>query len=95
MEGSGISRLNRISATSLLRILNAFEPYHTLLRRQGGEYYKTGTLKGVRSRVGYIPHPTGGFYRFVIVSNTPGRSIEKIRRALGTYLSQKSHPWNS
>ena len=86
VEGSGISRLNRISALSLLRVVEAFEPYRDLLRHQGDEYFKTGTLKGISSRAGYINHPAGGRYHFVIISNTPGRSAEKIKRALVSYI---------
>jgi D-alanyl-D-alanine carboxypeptidase/D-alanyl-D-alanine-endopeptidase (penicillin-binding protein 4) len=86
VEGSGISRMNRISARSLLRVVEAFEPYHDLLRRRNDEYFKTGTLKGISARAGYFNHPAGGFYRFVIISNTPGRSAEKIKQALVSYV---------
>lgn len=86
VEGSGISRLNRISAQSLLRIVEEFEPYYSLLRHRGDEYFKTGTLKGISTRVGYIQHPAGGRYRFVIMVNTPGKSAEKIKQALASYM---------
>ncbi len=86
VEGSGISRQNRISALSLMRAVEEFEPYHDLLRHQGDEYFKTGTLKGISSRAGYIRHPGGGLYRFVIITNTPGKSAEKIKRALVRYI---------
>ncbi len=92
VEGSGISRQNRFTALALLKIVAEFEPYHDLLRYRDGEYFKTGTLKGVRSRVGYIRRPAGGFYRFVIVVNTPGRSAVSINRALTGYLIQNGYP---
>lgn len=92
VEGSGISRQNRFTALALLKIVAEFEPYHDLLRYRDGEYFKTGTLKGVRSRVGYIRRPAGGLYRFVIVVNTPGRSAAGIKRALTGYLIQNGYP---
>jgi serine-type D-Ala-D-Ala carboxypeptidase/endopeptidase (penicillin-binding protein 4) len=92
VEGSGISRQNRITALALLRVVSEFEPYHALLRHEDGEYFKTGTLNGVSSRVGYIQRPNGGLYRFVIIVNTPGRSAAGIRRALRGYLLQNGYP---
>ncbi len=86
VEGSGISRLNRISGLSLLRIVEEFEPYHALLRHRGNDYYKTGTLKGISSRAGYIQHPGGGLYRYVIIANTPGKSAARIKQALVGYM---------
>jgi len=92
MEGSGISRRNRVTARALLRVLEAFERYHTLLRNQGPEYFKTGTLSGVKSRVGYLRRPAGGLYRFVIIMNSPGGSAVRIKRALGDYLKGNHYP---
>lgn len=92
VEGSGISRQNRLTARSLLQVLAEFEPYHTLLRNQGAEYFKTGTLSGVSSRVGYLQRPDGGRYRFVIVMNSPGGSAVRIKRALGDYLRENRYP---
>ncbi len=92
VEGSGISRQNRLTALALLKIVAEFEPYHDLLRHREGEYFKTGTLTGVSSRVGYIRKPGGGLYRFVIVANTPGKSSARIRRILTGYLIQNDYP---
>lgn len=92
VEGSGVSRQNRFTALALLRVVAAFEPHHHLLRHKNGEYYKTGTLKGVRARVGYLRRPAGGLYRFVIVSNTPGKSAARIKQALGDYLIRNGYP---
>lgn len=91
VEGSGISRANRISAQSLLRIVQAFEPHYMLLRRRGGEYFKTGTLQGISTRVGYLEHPVSGRYHFVIMANTPGRSAATIKRALAAYMLQNGY----
>lgn len=78
VEGSGISKENRLSAANLDRILKEFEPYHHLMRKTGREFYKTGTLSGVRTRAGYIENQKGKLYRFVILINTPGKPMEKI-----------------
>ena len=78
VEGSGISRDNRVSALQMEKILQEFLPYHYLMRRQGREYYKTGTLYGVSTRVGYIKRSDGKFYRYVIMFNTPGKSTDSL-----------------
>lgn len=78
VEGSGISRRNRISAKSLYKILKVFEPYHSLMRRSGKAFYKTGTLKGINTRAGYVENAKGGLYCFVVLLNTPGKSAKPI-----------------
>ena len=86
-EGSGISRENRISAMQLDQLLVSFYPHRQLMRRQGNELFKTGTLDGVRSRAGYIEDGNGGCFRFVVMINTPGKTAEPvmeiIRRIVG------------
>ena len=82
VEGSGISRRNRVSADQMLRVLNEFETYHRLMRRQGREFYKTGTLHGVSTRAGYIKGNNGGLYRYVVMINTPGKSTKPVMRRL-------------
>jgi D-alanyl-D-alanine carboxypeptidase/D-alanyl-D-alanine-endopeptidase (penicillin-binding protein 4) len=83
VEGSGISRKNRVSASQLLAILNRFEPYRSLMRRQGREYYKTGTLNGISTRAGFITGDNGdGQYRYVVMVNTPGKSTQPVMRKL-------------
>jgi len=71
MEGSGLSRENRLSALDMLAILKQFKPYRQLLREKNNVYYKTGSLKGIRTRVGYINDGLGEFYYFVIFFNQP------------------------
>jgi D-alanyl-D-alanine carboxypeptidase/D-alanyl-D-alanine-endopeptidase (penicillin-binding protein 4) len=82
VEASGISRQNRISARGMMTILNRFSPYHKLMRKQNRQYYKTGHLKGVRSRAGYIASQDGKLYRFVVIVNTPGKSTHRIMKVL-------------
>jgi len=81
-EGSGISRENRISAKDLMVCLEAFEPYHSLMRHQGREFFKTGSLNGVKTRAGYIDDGTGGMYRFAVMLNTPGKSTDAVMSRL-------------
>jgi D-alanyl-D-alanine carboxypeptidase/D-alanyl-D-alanine-endopeptidase (penicillin-binding protein 4) len=77
-EGSGISRDNRVSAVQMDQVLQEFLPYHYLMRREGREFYKTGTLYGVSTRAGYIKRTDGELYRYVIMLNTPGKSTDAM-----------------
>ena len=86
VEGSGISRQNRVSAEQMLRILAAFEPNFLLLRQQGRDFYKTGTLHGISTRAGYIASQNGGRYRYVVMVNTQGKSTRPIMRQLLKFL---------
>jgi D-alanyl-D-alanine carboxypeptidase/D-alanyl-D-alanine-endopeptidase (penicillin-binding protein 4) len=85
-EGSGISRSNRLSARQLVRVLEAFTPLRHLMRREGNQWYKTGTLRGVSTRAGYLADGDGGLWRFAVLINTPGkradRVVERWRNAL-------------
>lgn len=74
VEGSGLSRRNRISARAMIMLLKRFEPYYQLLRHEGREYYKTGTLSNVKSRAGYLEDAHGRRYPFVVIMNTPGKT---------------------
>ncbi len=78
VEGSGISRRNRISAKSLYKILKVFEPHHSLMRRVDKAFYKTGTLKGINTRAGYVENAKGELYCFVVLLNTPGKLTKPI-----------------
>lgn len=77
-EGSGISRLNRLSAADMLVVLKGFEPYRHLLVRKGRILYKSGTLSGVRTRAGYIEGGAGRPYYFVIFMNKSGADIDSM-----------------
>ena len=81
-EGSGIYRHNRVSARQMMRVLEAFEPNYVLLRQQGRDFYKTGTLHGINTRAGYVASQNGGRYRYVVMVNTPGKSTRPIMRQL-------------
>jgi D-alanyl-D-alanine carboxypeptidase/D-alanyl-D-alanine-endopeptidase (penicillin-binding protein 4) len=78
VEGSGISRDNRVSAVQMVQVLQEFLPYYYLMRREGREFFKTGTLYGISTRAGYIKRTNGEFYRYVIMFNTPGKSTDSL-----------------
>ena len=74
------------------RILKAFEPFHGLLSEENGIYYKTGTLHGIRTRAGYIDPGDGGLYRFVILLNTPGKSVERVLDKIRDHIGGVASP---
>ncbi len=82
VEGSGISRQNRVSALQMIGILQAFEPNFLLLRQKGRDFYKTGTLHGIHTRAGYIASKNGGRYLYVVMVNTGGKSTQPIMHQL-------------
>ncbi len=82
VEGSGISRKNKISADSMHKILKKFKPYHYLMQHTDREFYKTGSLKGIHTRAGYIRSRNGGLYPFVVMLNTPGKTTDSIMARL-------------
>jgi D-alanyl-D-alanine carboxypeptidase/D-alanyl-D-alanine-endopeptidase (penicillin-binding protein 4) len=86
VEASGISRENRITAQAMLTILQHYEPFHELMRREGRQFYKTGHLKGIRTRAGFLTSAHGGLYRFVIIINTPGKTTDGIMKAIEKHL---------
>jgi D-alanyl-D-alanine carboxypeptidase/D-alanyl-D-alanine-endopeptidase (penicillin-binding protein 4) len=85
-EGSGISRKNKVSAKDLVKVLEGFEPYRYLMRHEGRNYYKTGTLYGISTRAGYIDSADGGHYRYAVLVNTRGRSTNPVVRKLLRFL---------
>ena len=90
VEGSGISRENRISAKNMHKIIEAFKPYHHLMNESKNEFYKTGTLKNINTRAGYIKNKKGEVYRFVVLINTAGKSTTKIMPAIHKLIDQMS-----
>ncbi|MDY0221449.1 MAG: D-alanyl-D-alanine carboxypeptidase [Desulfobacterium sp.] len=82
-EGSGISRKNTIPPREMLKVLMAFKPFHGLMNSGKNEFYKTGTLTGVRTLAGYFT--TGkdkSLYPYVIMVNHPKKDCTRIRERL-------------
>ena len=86
VEASGISRRNRMTAQTMITILNRFEPYHTLLRSKERQFYKTGHLKGIRTRAGFLMDRRGQPCRFAVLVNTPGKTTRPIMRVIEKHL---------
>lgn len=81
VEGSGISRDNRLTPKDMLAVLRAFAPYRDLLTRKACVLSKSGTLTGIRARVGYIEHPTAGPCPFVLFLRG-GPDVEAVLKCL-------------
>jgi len=86
VEASGISRENRITVRDMLTILQRYEPYHGLMRKKGRQFYKTGHLKGIRTRAGFLTSTHGGLYRFVVIINTPGKTTDEMMKVIEKQL---------
>lgn len=81
LEGSGLSREQRVKAAALLHVLEVFRPYAELMPETDGVLRKSGTLTGVYNFAGYIPGP-GGLYPFVILTNQAANNRADIQRIL-------------
>ncbi|RJP83110.1 MAG: D-alanyl-D-alanine carboxypeptidase [Desulfobacteraceae bacterium] len=77
-EGSGLSTGNRLSADMMGEILRLFFPYRHVLKQQGRDLFKTGTLTGIRSRAGYLQTKDGKLISYVVMLNSSRNSMEKI-----------------
>ncbi len=64
------------------RILVAFFPYRKILPAKDNILYKTGTLNGVATLVGYFQSATHGWVRFSILLNQGANYREKIVKVL-------------
>jgi len=90
VEGSGLARHNHITPVQMRDILIAFMPWYKFLRRDGNEFYKTGTLSDVRSRAGFIRGQDNRLYPFVIMLNQTSTGYDAIRRMLKEKVSKAS-----
>jgi len=82
VEGSGISRENRVSPLDMARILDQFKPYRNLLQRKENILYKTGTLEGIRTRAGYIEASPNEPYSFVVFLNRESPDIDNLMKCV-------------
>ena len=80
VEGSGISRKNRLTPGAIWHLLRAFAPYQNLLHGDNSILFKTGTLSGVYSMAGYLPGRDPLY--FVILLNQPKNKRDKILKIL-------------
>ncbi|MBN2055636.1 D-alanyl-D-alanine carboxypeptidase [bacterium] len=82
VEGSGISRDNRMTARCMLSVLLGFHSYKELLSRTDGVYSKTGTLSDTKTLTGFFPGPDGRDRAFVILLDGKNYNREGILRLL-------------
>jgi D-alanyl-D-alanine carboxypeptidase/D-alanyl-D-alanine-endopeptidase (penicillin-binding protein 4) len=96
VEGSGISKENRLSAASMLVILDLFKPYRHLLNKMDGIRVKSGTLTGIANRVGYISTDDGEPFSFALFLNgsraDPDRTVRCIRDGIRTAQKKGANP---
>ncbi len=90
VEGSGLSRQNRISARDMLAILERFRPYRYLLKRRKNILFKSGTLKGIRTRAGYIETDMGPFPFVVFMSrNSSIQDVSTVHEDANNFSTHK------
>ena len=80
IEGSGLSRQNRITARAMITALQKFVPYKELMPIKKGVPLKSGTMTGVYCYVGYIPQQHDA--PFAILLNQPQNSRDEILQIL-------------
>jgi len=90
VEGSGLSRENHLSAYDMLAILEKFKPYKDLLKNQDQVFYKTGSLRGIRARAGYIESERLGPCAFAVFFNRKGSDIQAMVRCLKNAIRKTS-----
>jgi D-alanyl-D-alanine carboxypeptidase/D-alanyl-D-alanine-endopeptidase (penicillin-binding protein 4) len=80
VEGSGLSRNNRITPRAMITALRKFSPYRDLLPVKKGVPLKSGTLTGVYCYAGYLPLQEDA--PFVILLNQPQNNRDEILHLL-------------
>lgn len=80
-EGSGLSRRNRVTVRSMLRVLELFRDYAGLLAEKEQCLLKSGTLAGVYAYAGYLPCPNGRD-RIVIILNQARNNRDELLEIL-------------
>lgn len=81
IEGSGLSRNNRITSAQMLHILIRFSKYSDLLQHRNDVYIKSGTLTGVYCYAGYMVAPSG-LFPFVILLNQESNNRDLLLKEL-------------
>jgi len=93
VEGSGISRRNKISARQMIKAVKAFAPYKHLLEKKDNLFFKTGTLNGVRTRAGFIQINDQDIFPFVVMlnhKNVNNYLVNHVIKSLNRYLASKN-----
>lgn len=88
VEGSGLSRQNRITPRAMITALRKFAPYKELLPMKNGIMLKSGTLTGVYCYAGYLPQQQDA--PFVIFLNQTQNNRDEILQVLTTEKDTKT-----
>lgn len=87
IEGSGLSRDNRLSPAAMLKIVAAFAPWRDLLPEKQGALLKSGTMEGIFCYAGYVELPTGTA-QLVIMLNQQDNRRDAILTTMLTTLNR-------
>ena len=82
IEGSGLSRKNRLTPAQMMTVLNHFQPFYSMLNRRQNDFYKTGTLHGVRTRAGFLFGKDNCPFPYVIMINQNNKGYNHIYKKL-------------
>jgi len=86
IDGSGLSRQNKISPRAMINILDAFKDSAHMLPVSGQSYIKSGTLKNVYSYAGYLSH-RGNYDPFVIMLNQKKNTRDILLKDIRSFYS--------
>jgi len=81
LEGSGLSRKNRVSPQAMMQLLDSFKPYAKFLPQEDGRLLKSGTLQGVYCYAGYF-RENEGLDSFVLLLNQDKNNRDRVLEAL-------------
>ena len=81
-----------MTPAQMRKILIAFIPWYEFLKRDGNEFYKTGTLSDVRSRAGFIRGKDNRLYPLCDHAESNNTGYDSIRRMLKEKVSKASRP---
>ena len=87
VDGSGLSRKNRLSALQLVSLLDEFQDYRSLLPSQNPKIFaKSGTLKGISTYAGYL-YREHSWWPFALMINQKidYKFRERLAKQLLTY----------
>jgi D-alanyl-D-alanine carboxypeptidase/D-alanyl-D-alanine-endopeptidase (penicillin-binding protein 4) len=88
IEGSGLSRNDRISPHAMIQLLDAFKPFAELLPQKEGAYVKSGTLTGTYTYAGYFVE-NESLDSFVLLLNQEQNNRDKVLRVLKKIYREK------
>ena len=88
VEGSGLSRNNRISPKAMIALLEAFRPFAPLLNKEAGARLKSGTMTDVFGYAGYLER-SDDLDPFVLLLNQKANNRDQLLEHLRTFYAQE------